>query len=315
MPSTPHLNIVYLSSAQSQKEVTANEAFKKLDVVINTSALDKDLNTPPVSPTEGDIYIVAGSATGDWTGHDGDLAYYYDGVWQFLDPNEGLTLWVADEDALYTFDGTDWVFSGKTIQNAVMIGINTTADATNKLAVASAAILFTNIGDDCQVKVNKDAAGDTASFLFQTNFSGRAEFGLTGDDDFHFKVSPDGSSWNEAFIIDKDTGDTSFKKFTSLGSGSELTISSGAVTATSGFHSIDTEADASTDDLDTINGGPDTVMLILKAADSGRTVVLKDGTGNLKLNGDFSLNNTEDRIMLMKDGSNWVELSRSDNGA
>ena len=30
--------------------------------------------------------------------------------------------------------------------------------------------------------------------------------GLTGDDDFHFKVSPDGSSWVEAFRINRSTG-------------------------------------------------------------------------------------------------------------
>ena len=34
--------------------------------------------------------------------------------------------------------------------------------------------------------------------------------GLAGDDDFHFKVSPDGSAWNEAILIDKDTGEVSF---------------------------------------------------------------------------------------------------------
>jgi hypothetical protein len=42
--------------------------------------------------------------------------------------------------------------------------------------------------------------------LFQTNFSGRAEIGLTGDDDFHFKVSPDGSNWLDAIAVDKATG-------------------------------------------------------------------------------------------------------------
>lgn len=100
-----------------------------------------------------------------------------------------------------------------------------------------------------------------------------------------------------------------------LGSGSELTISSGAVTIVQSFHSVDTESDASTDDLDTINGGRDGDVLVLSAANSARTVVVKDGTGNLKLGGDFSLDNAEDTISLIKSGSNWLETSRSDNGA
>ena len=84
------------------------------------------------------------------------------------------------------------------------------ADGTNKLAIASAASLFNHAGAGHQQKINKAAAGDTASQLYQTNFSGRAEIGLTGDDDFHFKVSPDGSAWNEAILIDKDSGEVDF---------------------------------------------------------------------------------------------------------
>jgi hypothetical protein len=55
-------------------------------------------------------------------------------------------------------------------------------------------------------KLSKESASKTLSFLFQDNFSGRAEIGLTGDDDFHFKVSADGSSWLDAITIDKTTG-------------------------------------------------------------------------------------------------------------
>ena len=41
---------------------------------------------------------------------------------------------------------------------------------------------------------------------FEDNFSGRAELGLTGDDAFHVKVSPNGSSWVEALNIAQATG-------------------------------------------------------------------------------------------------------------
>ena len=91
------------------------------------------------------------------------------------------------------------------------IGINgASTDATNKLAINSAASLFNHDGNGHQIKLNKAAAGDTASVLYQTGFSGRAEFGTTGDDDFHVKVSPDGSTWFEAILADKDTGKVSF---------------------------------------------------------------------------------------------------------
>jgi beta-xylosidase len=95
-----------------------------------------------------------------------------------------------------------------------------------------------------------------------------------------------------------------------------LTISSGEVTATKTYHTIDTESDAGSDDLDTIIGDSDDVegqILIIQAESSIRTVVVKDGTGNLRLNGDFSLTSANDTLVLIYNGSNWCELSRSDN--
>lgn len=100
--------------------------------------------------------------------------------------------------------------------------------------------------------------------------------------------------------------------FLNIGSASELTISSGAVTATKTFHTIDTEGDASTDDLDTINGGVAGHILVLRPASDARTVVLKDGTGNLALAGDFSMDISSDYIVLIYE-TNWTELTRSDN--
>jgi len=99
------------------------------------------------------------------------------------------------------------------------------------------------------------------------------------------------------------------------GVSSELTISGGEVTVTSSVHTIDTESDAGTDDLDTINVTPlGAHLLLIRAADSGRTVVCKDGTGNLNLAGDFSLTHVDDTLLLAYDGSaNWNEVSRSDN--
>lgn len=87
-----------------------------------------------------------------------------------------------------------------------LVGVNATADTTNRLSVSSPASLFSHEGEGHQLKINKDTAGDTASVVFQTAFSGRAEFGLAGDDDFHVKVSPDGSTWHEGLVIDRSSG-------------------------------------------------------------------------------------------------------------
>jgi hypothetical protein len=68
--------------------------------------------------------------------------------------------------------------------------------------------------------------------------------------------------------------------------------------------------------LTTINGGLAGRTIVLRAADTNHTVVLKDAAmgGNLQLEGDFSLNNTQDTITLYHDGTNWLEKARRDNG-
>lgn len=218
MDRTPYLELPYIMPSQAQKHVTHNEALKILDALVQLTILDRDLTSPPGSPAEGDRYIVGGSATGAWSGHDDDVAAYLDGAWSFFTPIEGWIAWAADEDLPLAFDGAAWgLLTASAGASAAMFGVNTTADATNRLAVKSDAVLFSHDdvtpgSGDMRQKLNKDGAGDTVSQLYQTGFSGRAETGLVGDDDFVFKVSPDGSTWHEAIRIDKDDGLVSLPK-------------------------------------------------------------------------------------------------------
>ena len=54
--------------------------------------------------------------------------------------------------------------------------------------------------------VNKAAAGNDAAFALKTGFSARALIGLLGNDEFSFKVSPDGSAFFDALKIDRTSG-------------------------------------------------------------------------------------------------------------
>ena len=210
--TTPRSGLPLLAAAQAQKHVTHNEALVALDAIQGMRILDRDLSAPPASPADGDAYLVKATATGDWTGQDGNIAYCIDGAWNFYAPFAGLAAYVADENALVLFDGSAWAGAASLLDfdNLAKLGINTAADATNKLAVKSSALLFDNIGGGVQAKLNKNAAGDTASLLYQTSYSGRAEFGLCGDDNFHLKVSADGSAWTDAVVIDKTSGAATF---------------------------------------------------------------------------------------------------------
>ena len=222
MSTSDRLGLPYMAPQQAQKHVTYNEAVRSLDAIVQAAVEDRDLAAPPTSPASGAAYIAASGASGDWAGGDNCLFAYQDGVWTKYAPKDGWVVWVKDEGAAVVWNGALWTgFSagaggGLSAADlaagaAAMIGVNTQADGLNRLVVKSDAVLFnhddvTPGSGDCRVKINKNGVGDTASHLFQTESSGRAEFGLTGDDDFHVKVSADGSSWIDAMMIDKDTG-------------------------------------------------------------------------------------------------------------
>lgn len=204
MSNTPNLGLPYLAAGQAQKHVTLNEALRMLDTQVQLSVMTRSLSAPPANPVEGARYIVAAGPSGDWSGHAGHVAAWQDGAWMFHPPVTGWTSWVADEQKLVTFDGTDWIVSGGAWQNLPFAGINATADATNRLTVAAPATLLSHESGGHQLKINKAAAGDTASLLFQTGFSGRAEMGTAGADRFSIKVSADGTAWTNAIDVASD---------------------------------------------------------------------------------------------------------------
>lgn len=94
-------------------------------------------------------------------------------------------------------------------------------------------------------------------------------------------------------------------------SGGELTIATGEITVTNTRHTIDTESDASSDDLDTINGGIGGQLLTLSIADDARDVVIKSGTGNIvnPSSLDITLTSTDQRAHFEYDGTNWIFLN------
>lgn len=101
-----------------------------------------------------------------------------------------------------------------------------------------------------------------------------------------------------------------------LATSTELTIAAGAVTNTQNWHTIDTQADAASDDLDTITAAADVTdgyLLFVRANNAARTVVLKHNTGNIYCPGgaDISLTDVFPVVCLMYDATlvKWVVQS------
>ena len=199
------LSLPFLLPAQAQKHVTHNEALLRLDQVTQLTVMGFEANVPPGQVNEGQIWALGPAPAGDWDGQGGKLAARAGGAWHFITPAQG---WRAAQGTdLRVFDGTGWVVPDlPPLQNLDGIGINATSDAVNRLSLSAEATLFSHDGAGHQLKLNKAGASDTASLLFQSDWSGRAEMGIAGSDDFSVKVSADGMAWQEAITIDRTTG-------------------------------------------------------------------------------------------------------------
>ena len=98
------LAIPELTDSQAAKYATVNLQLKYIAALL-TGARDI-VSAYPGSPAENGCYIV-GAAFGAHELH--DLIFYFGGAWYEMDPVEGLTLWVWDENVHYVFNGTRWL--------------------------------------------------------------------------------------------------------------------------------------------------------------------------------------------------------------
>lgn len=108
MTSTPHLSLPVIEAAQAQKHVTHNEALTLLDALTQLAVESRALTAPPGSPADGACYIPAASATGAWSGWDGQIAQYSGGGWIRIVPVSGLKAWVKAERLSVTYEDSVW---------------------------------------------------------------------------------------------------------------------------------------------------------------------------------------------------------------
>lgn len=86
-----------------------------------------------------------------------------------------------------------------------------------------------------------------------------------------------------------------------------LTIAAGVITVTQTYHRVDTSGPAE-EDLRTIADVSEGQIVILRAENAARIVVLKAAGGNLKIGNDISLDDTDKHVALICDADTNMQL-------
>ena len=209
--TSPVLSLPFIQPAQAQKHVTHNEALQVLDAVVQLVVASASMDAPPVAPQLGERYIVAAPGSGAWAGQAGNIAVWEGNTWFYVTPQAGWRAGVIDPAGELVFDPVEgWSPVTSSIEATGKLGINAVADATNRLSLSAPATLLSHEGAGHQLKLNKAGSAETASLLYQSNWSGCAEMGLMGGDDFTVKVSADGTTWQTALSVDATSGIVDF---------------------------------------------------------------------------------------------------------
>ena len=109
MSNTPILGLQLWPSGALQPDLVVNDSLYRLDTLVQLSVIDMAHAAPPGSPTDGDRYIVAATATGLWAGKENKVATWSAGAWAFYSPHTGWRVYNAASTSDYVWNGTAWV--------------------------------------------------------------------------------------------------------------------------------------------------------------------------------------------------------------
>ena len=81
------------------------------NILWQDSVKSKEAKTPPANPLFGTRYLLFyPDLNGDWQTHHQCITEYRQGQgWVYIDPREGMRVWVEDENTEYVYNGSEWV--------------------------------------------------------------------------------------------------------------------------------------------------------------------------------------------------------------
>ena len=190
---TNNLKLPLMVQNQLSKELTHNEALIIIDNLLQNSAIDNKLNTPPFTPNSNDLYIVAENPLNEWENQAKNLAFFDNG-WKFILAKQGFTLWINSEKCLYTFDNGNWrkTFSLTNLEELNNLQINNLLE--NDLIIYDG----TNFINSKNININ------------ELNLQNKAKISIDTENNLKLETSSNnGELWNKSFEINPN-GDINF---------------------------------------------------------------------------------------------------------
>ncbi|WP_394270065.1 DUF2793 domain-containing protein [Qipengyuania sp.] len=103
---TARFALPYLFAGQAQREFYLNESLARIDALLH-AVVQSEQAQPPGSPTTGQAFLIAASATGVWAGRGGQIAAWDGQQWTFIEPRAGMRVYENVSRTVLRY-GTAW---------------------------------------------------------------------------------------------------------------------------------------------------------------------------------------------------------------
>lgn len=105
-----NLGLMLNAATGEVHDVALRGFLRGVDGLVQPNVKGYLTNTPPGSPSDGDVYIIGAAPTGAWAGNAGKVARWYanDGAWDFYTPKNGWMLQSNSAREVYRYTGGAW---------------------------------------------------------------------------------------------------------------------------------------------------------------------------------------------------------------
>lgn len=100
--TTGRFGLPFLFAGQAQKEFYLNEALAIIDSLLHP-IIEGQNDTPPISPENGECWLIGGTPTGDWSDYADHIACRQADSWVFIQPGDGMRIFdkVLEQERLF----------------------------------------------------------------------------------------------------------------------------------------------------------------------------------------------------------------------
>lgn len=169
--NTRNLDLPTWDEGNTEPNLVFNDLLLAVDALIQLTP-EAITATPPSSPSDGQSWIVAASATGAWVGKDQQVAVALNGSWLFYPPTKGWEAQIKALGARYVFDGTTWAADSSGGGGSGVSSVNGLTGAVNFAAGTGTTV--TTSGSTITIGVSGGGGAGVPYFFFE-------DYGAIGD--------------------------------------------------------------------------------------------------------------------------------------